>query len=114
MDGDVCHISTVPYFFILQFLILLEGNLPKPRNRYFGPANNQRPTTNQLTTEELKYSGNRAQRCQHPTNNLLEVWQNLAPFGGRPIGTAVEVLLTKVFNQQSSGNHQYRQLLFFT
>jgi hypothetical protein len=33
---------------------------------------------------------------------MLEVWQNLAPFGGRPIGGTVEALLTKVVNQQSS------------
>jgi hypothetical protein len=33
---------------------------------------------------------------------MWEVWQNLSPFGGRPIGTAVEVLLTKVVNQPLS------------
>jgi hypothetical protein len=27
---------------------------------------------------------------------MLEVWQNLAPFGGRPIGGTIEALLTKV------------------
>jgi hypothetical protein len=32
----------------------------------------------------------------------LEVWQNLAIFGGRPIGGAVEALLTKTINQQLS------------
>jgi hypothetical protein len=32
---------------------------------------------------------------------MFEVWENLAPFGGRPIGSAVEVLLTKVVNRQS-------------
>jgi hypothetical protein len=58
--------------------------------------------TNQLLAEELKYSHDRAQRRQRPTNNMLEVWQNLAIFGGRPIGAAVEVLLTKVGNQRSS------------
>ncbi len=63
----------------------------------------QRPTTNgQPTAEELNYSGNRARQHQRPTNNLLEVWQNLGPFGGRPIGGAVEALLTKVFNKRSS------------
>jgi hypothetical protein len=64
-------------------------------------TNYQQPTTNnqQLATEELKNSHNRARRSQHPTNNLLEVGQNLAPFGGRPIGTAVEALLTKILNQ---------------
>jgi hypothetical protein len=60
------------------------------------------PTTNQQVAEELKYSHNRAQRHQHPTNNLLEVWQNSAIFGGRPIGSAIEALLTKVVNHQSS------------
>jgi hypothetical protein len=33
---------------------------------------------------------------------MFGVWQNLAPFGGRPIGGAVEALLTKVLNHQSS------------
>jgi hypothetical protein len=60
-------------------------------------TNNQRPTT-----EELKYSRDRAWRHQRPTNNLLEVWQNLAPFSSRPISSAVEALLTKVVNWQSS------------
>jgi hypothetical protein len=32
----------------------------------------------------------------------LEVWQNSAIFGGRPIGGTVEVLLTKVVNRQLS------------
>jgi hypothetical protein len=32
----------------------------------------------------------------------LEVWQNSAIFGGRPIGSAIEALLTKVVNQRSS------------
>jgi hypothetical protein len=78
-------------------LILLEGSLPKPRNPYHGPINNQQPTA-----EELKYSRKRARRHQRPTNNLLEVWQNLAPFGSRPIGSAVEALLTKIVNWQLS------------
>jgi hypothetical protein len=30
------------------------------------------------------------------------VWQNLAIFSSRPIGGAIEALLTKVINQQSS------------
>jgi hypothetical protein len=62
------------------------------------------PTTNnqRLLAEELNYSGNGARRHQCPTNNLLEVWQNLAPFGGGPIGGAVEVLSTNVINCQSS------------
>jgi hypothetical protein len=33
---------------------------------------------------------------------MFKVWQNLASFGGRPIGSAVEALLTKVLNQQLS------------
>jgi hypothetical protein len=33
---------------------------------------------------------------------MFEVWQNLAPFGGRQIGGAVEALLTKVINRRSS------------
>jgi hypothetical protein len=102
----------------LGTLIFLEGNLPKPGNPYCGPTeqrptNSQRPT-NQLTAEELKYSRHRARQRLRPTNNLLEVWQNLAPFGGRPINAVVEALLTKAINQQSSGIQQYRPLLFFT
>jgi hypothetical protein len=56
-------------------------------------------TNKRLTAEELNYSGDRARWHQHPTNNLLEVWQNLALFGGRPIGGIVEALLTKVVNR---------------
>jgi hypothetical protein len=33
---------------------------------------------------------------------MFEVWQNLAPFSGRPISGAVEALLTKVVNQRLS------------
>jgi hypothetical protein len=33
---------------------------------------------------------------------MFEVWQNLAPFGGRLIGGAIEALLTKIVNQQLS------------
>jgi hypothetical protein len=77
------------------------------------PTNNQQ-TTNQLTAEELKYSRNRARRHRHPTNNLLKVWQNLAPCGGRPISAVVEALSTKVLNRRSLGDCQYCQLLFFT
>jgi hypothetical protein len=99
--------------------IILEGNLPKPGNPYpFGgkkPGNpycgptNQQPTTNRLTAEELKYSHNRALRRQRLTTNLLEVWQNSAPFGGRLISATIEALLTKVLNWQSSDDHR----LFF-
>jgi hypothetical protein len=66
---------------------------------------NNRPTAE----EQLNYSGDRARRHQRLTNNLLEVWQNSAIFGGRPIGGAIEALLTKVV----TGNCQYCQLLFF-
>jgi hypothetical protein len=58
---------------------------------------NDRPTA-----EELNYISNRAWRHPCFTNNLLEVWQNLAIFGGRQIGTTIEALLTKVVNWQSS------------
>ncbi len=64
------------------------------------PTNQQ--TTNRLTAEELKYSRNRGWQSRPPTNNMLEVWQNLAIFGGRPISSAVEALLTKVLNRRSS------------
>jgi hypothetical protein len=33
---------------------------------------------------------------------MFEVWQNLAPFGGSPIGGANEALLTKYVNWQLS------------
>jgi hypothetical protein len=55
---------------------------------------------NQLLAEKLKYSHNRAQQRQRFTNNIIKVWQNLAPFGGSPLGSAVELLLTKVLNWQ--------------
>ncbi len=58
--------------------------------------------TNQLITEGLKYSRHSARRRQCPTNNMFKVWQNLANTGGRPISTAVEVLLTKIINWQLS------------
>jgi hypothetical protein len=83
-------------------------------------TNDQRPTTNdqQLTTddqqpttddqrptnddqpaaEELKYSQDRAWQHQRPTYNMFKVWQNSAPFDSRPIGNAVEALLTKAVN----------------
>jgi hypothetical protein len=60
--------------------------------------------TNQLLAEKFKYSRDRARWHQRPTNNLLEVWQNLAIFSGRPISSAVEALLTKVGNQQLSAS----------
>jgi hypothetical protein len=63
-------------------------------------TNNQ--PTNQPTAEELKYNRDRAQRRQRPTKTTLEVWQNSAPFGGRPIGGAVEALLTKFINRRLS------------
>ncbi len=85
---------------IVLYIFLLEGNLPKPGNPYCGPTD-QQPTDWPLA-EESKYSLDRARRCQCPTNNLLEVRQNLANFGGRPIGGTVETLLTKVVNRRSS------------
>jgi hypothetical protein len=42
---------------------------------------------------------NRARRRQRPTNYMFKVWQNLALFGGRPIGGTVEALLNKVVNR---------------
>jgi hypothetical protein len=33
---------------------------------------------------------------------MLEVWQNLAIFGSRPVGSAFEALLTKDVNRQST------------
>jgi hypothetical protein len=73
----------------------LEGNLLKPGNPYCGLSADQR-----LAAEELKYILDGARQRQRPTNNMFGVWQNLAPFGGRPIGGTIEVLLTKVNNQQ--------------
>jgi hypothetical protein len=58
--------------------------------------------TDRLIAEELKYSHNRAWRHQSPTNNLLEVWQNPAIFGSRPIGAAIVAPLKIIINQQSS------------
>ncbi len=48
------------------------------------------------TAKESKYSRDRAWRHLCATKNLLEVWQNLAILGSRPIGGTIEVLLTKV------------------
>jgi hypothetical protein len=87
--------------YVLVALTLLEGNLLKPGNPYCGPTD-QWPTNNQPPAEELKYSRDRARQRRYPTNNMLEVWQNSAFFGGRPISGAVEALLTKVVNQWSS------------
>jgi hypothetical protein len=63
-------------------------------------TNDRRPMTDnqRLTTEELTYSSNRTWQHQHPTNNVFEVWQDSTPFGGRPIGGAIEALATKVIN----------------
>jgi hypothetical protein len=105
MGFVLMHVWKMPIKF--WGIVLLEGNLLKPGNRYCGLLTNDRPTTNNQPTnqppaEELKYIRNREQQHQHPTNNMLEVWQNLAHFGSRPIGGAVEVLLTNLVNQQSS------------
>jgi hypothetical protein len=88
MAATYSNTSTI----IVCCFFLLEGNLPKPMNPYCGPTN--KPTT----AEELKYSQDRARQPLRPTNNLLEVWQNLAIFGGRLIRGTVEALLTKVVN----------------
>jgi hypothetical protein len=60
------------------------------------------PTGDRPVAEELKYSRNRARRRQRPSNDLLQVWQNSAIFGGRPIGAVIETLLMIIVNQQSS------------
>jgi hypothetical protein len=60
-----------------------------------------RPRTNDWpAAEELKYTSDGARRRQCPTNNMFKMWQNLGLFGRRPTGGTVEVLLTKVVNQQ--------------
>ncbi len=122
-DSYVTHgvkMNASSMFFVL---FLLEGNLLKSGNSYpfggkppktrepfsFGgkPPKAQQPllwtTTDQrLPAEELKYSYDRAPWHQRPTNSMLEVWQDLASFSGRPIGSTIEVLLAKVVNQRSS------------
>jgi hypothetical protein len=55
-----------------------------------------------MTAEELKYSRHSAWQRQRPINNLLEVWQNSAIFGSRPISATIEALLMIVVNRQSS------------
>jgi hypothetical protein len=70
------------------------GNLLKPGSLYF------RPTADRLVAEELKYSRNRARRRPRATKNLSDVWQNKAIFHGRPIGGAVEAMLTKFVNRR--------------
>ncbi len=69
-----------------------KGNILTPGNPYCGPTNQQ------LVAEEYKYSWDRAWRRRCPTNNMIEVWQILVPFSGRPIGSTIEALLTKVIN----------------
>jgi hypothetical protein len=85
-EGEVFSILDLPF----------GGKSPKAREPILWT--DRRPTDQPLA-EELKYSHDRALQHQRPTNNLLEVWQNLAIFGGRLIGSAVEVLLTKVVNR---------------
>jgi hypothetical protein len=89
----VCELSWLDIFLLLSFW--------RETSQSPGTLIVDRPT-NQLLAEELKYSRDRAWRHQRPTNNLLEVWQNLAIFGSRPIGGTVEALLTKVVNQRLS------------
>jgi hypothetical protein len=79
----------------LQFY-LLGGKPPKAREPLLWTDDQQTTKTDRLTAEELKYSHNKARQRRCPSNDLLEVWQSSAPFGGRPIGTALEALLTKV------------------
>jgi hypothetical protein len=55
-------------------------------------------TNDRQTAEELKYSRNNALQGQRLTNNMFEVWGNLAPFDGRRTGSTVEALLTKIVN----------------
>jgi hypothetical protein len=83
---------------ISQIIFILFGGKP-PKAQQILLWTNQQPTNNQLTAEELKYSCHSAWRHQHPTYNMFKVWQNLAPFGGRQIGDAIEALLTKVVNR---------------
>ncbi len=67
------------------------------------PTTNKRPTTDRPTYRRgIKYSRNRAWRPWCPTNNLLKVWQNSAPFGGWPISGTVVALLTKILNRRLS------------
>jgi hypothetical protein len=79
-------------------IVLLEGNSQSPVTLIVDQLTNQQTNNNQLTAEELNYSRDRARRHQRPTSNMLEVWQNSAYFGNRPIGAAVEALLTKVIS----------------
>jgi hypothetical protein len=58
--------------------------------------------TDQPTAEVIKYSQDRTRKHQHPTNDMLEVWQNSASFGRRLVGSAIEALLTKVVHWRSS------------
>ncbi len=60
------------------------------------PTTNDRPQRNQITAA-IGHGDIGA-----PLTNLLEVCKNLPIFGGRPISGAVEALLTKVVNRQSS------------
>ncbi len=63
-------------------IVLLEENLLKPRNPYL------QPTDDQLTTEELNYSGNRLWRCWCPTETGSD---NRAAEGHRQQSTKVVV-----------------------
>jgi hypothetical protein len=90
------------YFKMLSVNHLWRETSQSPGTLIVDQPTNQQSKNDRRTADELKYSRHSARRCQCPTNNLLEVWQNLAIFGGRPISGAVEVLLTKVINRQLS------------
>jgi hypothetical protein len=84
---------------------LFGGKLLKPGNPYCGLSTNQQLTDNRQPTTNrrgIKYSCDRAQQSQRPTNNMFIVWQNLAIFRVTPIGSTVEALPTKVVNRQLS------------
>jgi hypothetical protein len=101
---NVCHLSRhiISKFHLsltLWLVILLEGNLLKPGDPYI--LWTKQPTTDdQATAEELNYSGDMAWWHPHAGKNLLEAGQYLAIFGGRPIGSIIWALLTKVVNHQ--------------
>jgi hypothetical protein len=81
-------------------IIFLKGNSQSLGTLILDQLTNQ--LTYRLVAEESKYSRNRAWRRRCPSINLLEVCQNLAIFGSRPIGAAVEALLTIIVIRQLS------------
>jgi hypothetical protein len=107
LDVSNPHKKTTIHYFEYTLKLTLTLSFWKEPSQSPGTFIVDQPSTNQstdrLTAEELKCSCHRARWHQHPTNHMFEVWQNLALFNGRPIGGAIEVLLTKVVNRQSSG-----------